>query len=166
MRKILTPFFYSLALASMLCGCSGAQSSAANAADTADTEAHASTAKVKEMLGIAKKPPEKRLAAEVRYCYRTYGDIICYRKPIPGEEYRLVGYQESSGATGTVIQPTLLMDGGETPLPPLTSVAVPAPPQVAGSTGAGKSASPHKLKEIVFDPAELEPKTLVPEKSE
>lgn len=27
------------------------------------------------------------------YCYRTQGDVLCYRSPMPGWEHRLVGYQ-------------------------------------------------------------------------
>lgn len=27
------------------------------------------------------------------YCYRSYGDVLCYRAPMPGWEHRLVGYQ-------------------------------------------------------------------------
>lgn len=27
------------------------------------------------------------------YCYRTQGDVLCYRAPMPGWEHRLVGYQ-------------------------------------------------------------------------
>ncbi|MDE3015497.1 MAG: hypothetical protein KGI29_01035 [Pseudomonadota bacterium] len=41
-------------------------------------------------------PPPKVIASS--YCYRTYQDILCYRQPMPGWEYRLVGYQGTYAA--------------------------------------------------------------------
>lgn len=44
----------------------------------------------------ASTPPKgkgKPLPQAHRYCYRVQGDILCYRQPMPGMEYRLVGYQ-------------------------------------------------------------------------
>lgn len=32
------------------------------------------------------------------YCYQAYQDILCYRQPMPGWEYRLVGYQGTFAA--------------------------------------------------------------------
>jgi hypothetical protein len=38
-------------------------------------------------------PPKPPQAIAASYCYRTYQDILCYRQPMPGWEFRLVGYQ-------------------------------------------------------------------------
>ena len=38
-------------------------------------------------------PPKPPKAIADSYCYRTYQDILCYRSPMPGWEYRIVGYQ-------------------------------------------------------------------------
>ncbi len=39
--------------------------------------------------------PERQAAADIAasYCYHVYQDILCYRRPMPGWETRLAGYQ-------------------------------------------------------------------------
>ena len=139
-----------------LSACDNTRDTATGALDMAGNETSASYDKVRDLLGLKKKPPQPP-TVQARYCYRTQQDIICYGKPIPGFEERLVAYQTTNGGTGYTIEPTPVMnDSGE--LSPLKSVSVKSPPMVKADT------SP--LKEVIFDPADLEPKELVPEKQE
>lgn len=131
------------------------------ALDTAGAETGASYNKLREYLGVGHqaKPAEARNGEQARYCYHTYQDIICYAQPLPGEEYRLVAYQSAAGKTGYTLPPP---PAGMTlpPLPPPpSSVAVASPPAVKGDSDDKK-----QLKEIIFDPSELQPKELVPDK--
>jgi hypothetical protein len=141
-----------------LAACTKAQDTTSQALDTAGTETSASYNKIRDYLDVGhkEKPPEAKTAVQPRYCYHTYEDIICYAQPLPGEEYRLVGFQSSSGKTGYTLPP---MPDNVTmpPLPPLKSVAVVGPPPPVKSDDK-------QLKEIIFDPSELEPKELVPDK--
>ncbi len=140
-------------------GCTKMQDSASQDLDAAGTETSASYNKIRDYLDVGHKAkPKEQVKAVPRYCYHTYEDIICYSKPLPGEEYRLVGFQTSAGKTGYVMTPPPPTDTSNADdLPPLKSVTVGPPPQV-------KTAEKPHLKEIIFDPAELEPKELVPDK--
>ena len=141
----------------LLGACTKAQDSTSQALDTAGTETSASYDKMRNYLDVGHKPkPVPVKGAQPRYCYHTYEDIICYSKPLPGEEYRLVGFQNSAGKTGyTLPQETAPEDAD--PLPPLKSLDVGPPPAIKADTAP-------QLKEIIFDPAELQPKELVPDK--
>ncbi len=116
--------------------------------------------KVRKPLGM-EKAPEPASVPQTRYCYNSFQDIVCYGEPIPGQEKRLVAYQTDKGKTGYVmpsdgmdVKPTKVVE-----LKPLKSVNVPTPTPVKGTTEQKP-----QLKEIIFDPAELEPKQLVPDK--
>jgi len=133
---------------------------ASQALDAAGNETSASMDKMRNYFEIGHKPKTPTgQPAQPRYCYKTYEDVICYDKPIPGEEYRMVGFQTPDGKVGYVMNPAPVPAGGED-LPPLKKVDVPSPPEVKADSGSSQ------LKEIIFDPAELQPKELVPEKPE
>jgi hypothetical protein len=57
----------------------------------------------------AAEKPSKPIKAS--YCYHVLQDILCYRAPVPGWEYRLAGYQ----GTGAEPPPPAMMEA-----PPLT----------------------------------------------
>jgi hypothetical protein len=141
----------------MLTGCTKAQDTASQGLDTVGTEAGASYNKMRDLLDVGTKPkPVVAKKVQQRYCYKTYEDIICYSKLLPGEEYRLVGFQTEGGKTGYVMDPAVPGGDAEGNLPPLKTVTVTTPPTIKGDDS--------NLKEIIFDPAELEPRELVPEK--
>jgi len=104
-----------------------------------------------------KKAPE---VSQPRYCYRTYQDIICYGEPLVGAENRLVAYQDAHAHAGYVLAPASQKEdtASKAVLKPIKSVNVGSPPPVAGDTGAAKK----QLKEIIFEPSELNPRELVP----
>lgn len=151
-----------LAACAALAACNKAQESTREDLDVVGNETSTSYNKLRDYLdlGHKDKPVPKSKPVDQRYCYHTYEDIICYPTPIAGEEYRLVGFQTAAGKTGYVLPPATPTPGGEklAELPPLKSVTVGSPPAVL--------ATPPKpqLKEIIFDPAELQPKELVPDK--
>lgn len=71
------------------------------------------------------KPPQ------TAYCYRTQGDILCYRKPLPGAETRLVAVQGEFQADA-VPEAQKTADGAASPPlvpqePPLVSAKDRAP---------------------------------------
>jgi hypothetical protein len=145
-----------------LTACAGAKDSTSQDLDAVGNETSASYNKVRDDMGLGHK--EKVVVTkevQPRYCYKTYQDIICYSKPLPGEEYRLTGFQTASGKTGYVLPEKPVPGGNDDELPPLKTVSVGAPPAVKGE---GKDDS--QLKEIIFDPSELEPKELVPDKQQ
>jgi len=142
-----------------LAACADVKDTASQGLDTVGTETSASVNKMRNYLGIGHAPkPVAVKDAQSRYCYKTYQDIICYSRPLPGEEYRLVGFQTAAGKTGYVLSPAMMPEGEGDALPPLKSVTVIPPPPIKGDDG-GK-----QLKEIIFDPSELQPKELVPDK--
>lgn len=144
----------------LLMACAGATDTASGALDTAGNETSSSYTKMREMMGLqAKKAPRPVDSIQPRYCYKTYEDIVCYGKPVPGYEERLVAYQNKHGGTGYTLDPMPVTDDNP-PLPTLKAVDVPTP------TPAASDAEKSQLKEIIFDPAELEPKELVPDKQE
>ena len=135
------------------------------ALDTVGTETSASWHELRKITGMEKDPP-KPVLSQPRYCYKTMQDVICYPAPIPGQEYRLTGYQTANGKTGYVL-PAHRHDPDENPVAPpsmskLPVTNVPNPPKVAGVATPDKP----QLKEVIFDPAELQPKTLVPDKEQ
>jgi len=42
---------------------------------------------------IRPNTPKSPLPIAASYCYHVYQDILCYRRPMPGWEHRLAGYQ-------------------------------------------------------------------------
>lgn len=42
---------------------------------------------------IRPSPHKDPLPISASYCYHVYQDILCYRQPMPGWEFRLAGYQ-------------------------------------------------------------------------
>lgn len=116
--------------------------------------------KARDLVGFPKKPkplpPVEK--TQTRYCYKSYVDITCYAQPVHGEEDRLVAYQGNTGQTGYIL-PSHIHRDDTAILPPLKSVNVVTLPKIATDTPGKK-----QLKEIIFDPAELQPKELVPQK--
>jgi hypothetical protein len=141
-----------------LAACTSAQEPASQALDTVGNETGASYNKMRGYLdlGPRPKPVQSKDVVQPRYCYHTYEDIICYSQPLPGEEYRLVAFQSASGKTGYTLPPA-----------PTNVVMPPLPPPKPTTIGPPPPAKPNddkQLKEIIFDPSELEPKELVPDK--
>ncbi len=152
----------------MLFACDQVKDSPGRALNAVEDNTSATWNKMREYAGVPRKNEKPVEHAQARWCYRSYQDIICYGEPIPGQEGRLVAYQGSHGQTGYVIAPPHHASSNHSTAP------VSLPPLKAASAGAssGKSDAEtpkkeeKKLKEIIFDPAELEPKELVPPKTE
>jgi hypothetical protein len=144
-----------------LAACTKAQDTSTQALDTVGNETSASYNKMRDALDLNDKPkPRPKKIAQPRYCYKTYEDIICYARPLPGEEYRLVGYQSSTGKAGYTLPPTAPAQDPSESVSPSSMPITPMP------TTPGKEKDDSQLKEIIFDPSELEPKELVPDKQQ
>lgn len=63
------------------------------------------------------------------YCYRAYGDVVCYRDPVPGGEERLIGYQEPPAKPGA-LPPMKTETVSITPVR-ARNLSMPAPPPAA-----------------------------------
>ncbi len=148
-----------------LAACS--KQSASDALDTVGDDTSSGWNKMRDAVGLghtSKTKPEDRV--QPRYCYKTMQDVLCYPTPIAGQEYRLTGYQQANGRTGYVLPaspalpPTSTLSGSTgTP-----QKSTRTPPSVTDSGGPGGNKT--QLKEVIFDPAELEPKELVPDKEQ
>jgi hypothetical protein len=203
-----------------LLGCTRAQDTTKQALDKVGDETNASWNELRNILDLGHPAPEKKMGkAQSRYCYKTYEDVICYTKPMQGEEYRLVGYQEPAGNSGYTLPPGYVpppdepakpalaplkaVDVGTAPkvketadsnttdktqkpkktdktakktTKPITQTAAndkdqaakskPPAPAVASDTPGSTTSGKKQLKEVVFDPSELEPKQLVPDKTQ
>ena len=167
-----------------LSGCMKAQDSTSRALDTVGNETSSSYNKMRDYLDLGHKPkpvpPQRQIPP--RYCYKTYEDVLCYSQPIAGEEYRLTGFQTATGKTGYTLPPTVttpaeavvapppqmvVMPGGNPvsgELPPLKSVTVLSVPPVKAVATPPEARK--QMKEVIFDPAEWQPKDLVPPKPE
>lgn len=239
-----------LSIVLALSGCMKLQDSSSRALDDVGSETANTWNKLRETLDLSKPKPKARSMAQPRYCYRAFEDVICYRRPIAGQESRLLAYQDGGSvgytfaerepddnqmkrhrptehkvehpvsdstdkkqvilATPTPTQaPAVAPGASATPTLPPAPVAnqpaasqspasqaaptTPAPtaqpaaaqpaatqaptvqptaattPAAAakpapGTPGETKKASEKKLKEIIFDPDEMNPKVLVPDK--
>ncbi len=140
----------------LLTACPAAQDSADTALDDVGEGTSNSYNKIREVTGLSHKQ-EPKPTPQPRYCYKTFEDVVCYGAPVAGQDIRLVGYQDATGKTGYVL-PDNQNSASVAALPPLKPVAVPMPPKVAGDSTVPKK----QLKEVIFDPAELQPKQLVP----
>lgn len=128
------------------------------AANTVEDNVSATWDEARGLLDISrKKPAQPDPKSQPRYCYKFLQDVVCYARPVAGEEDRLVGWQDSRGHAGYVLPPSYKPDNPE--LPPLQKVTINSTPPIA-------AAKQQPYKEIIFDPAELQPKELVPEKAE
>lgn len=181
-----------LALCSALTGCMKAQHSTSKALDDVEEGTSTTWGKVREALDLSSPAKAKARHPQPRYCYKTYEDILCYSKPQPDQESRLVAYQAGNvvgytmepppeprsviakkvllpqkmpKATSAPVQTAAPAASSDAPVPAPT--ATPAP-LAATQPPAGQSTKTDqkKLKEIIFDPSELEPKKLVPDKAE
>jgi hypothetical protein len=82
------------------------------------------------------------------YCYKTQGDVLCYRAPMPGWENRLVGYQ----GTYAEAPPPVMMQ----PLPTKTVDARMLPEnRIANAKPVFTSLPPEVKEEPAKDPAAL-----------
>ena len=99
--RIFTAICFCVALAA----CQQTQDTASNAYSTVGDETGKSYNKIGELVGLKKPKPPNAPTPQTRYCYHTYNDIICYPHPLPGEEDRMAGYQESNGKIGYLLQP-------------------------------------------------------------
>lgn len=131
------------------------------AANTVEDNASLTWNKARDILDLRRNPPPMPPTprSQSRYCYNFFEDIVCYAQPIPGEENRLIAYQGNTGQTGYVLPAAKYKDAKDSSAPATEKPAdtTPLPPPISNSS---------KLKEIFFDPAELEPKELVPPKPE
>ncbi|HEU5048313.1 MAG TPA: hypothetical protein VFT64_10790 [Rickettsiales bacterium] len=156
----------SILLFLLLAACSGqAANDVDHGLDAVEDNTAATWNKARSIAGFPERQPKPKTSnAQARYCYRALEDIICYGKPIPGQEDRLIAYQGSHGQTGYIL-PEHHTDENGIELPVLESSKVAVPPAVAG-TEAAPAANRPKLKEIFYNPDELQPRELVPQKSE
>lgn len=157
-RKILLISIISLQIS----GCS-ASDTTKRALNTIEDNTSVTWNKARDLTGLGRKKPQQKITSQARYCYKSYEDITCYGQPIPGNENRLVAYQGNTGQTGYIL-PGSGRETGSVILPPLKSVNVGTPPKIADSDTVTKNKK--QLKEIIFDPAELQPRELVPRKSQ
>lgn len=199
---------YVLVIILALSGCAREQESARGTLDIAENNTKNSWAKFRDMLGLASVNKNTQTKISPRYCYTTYGDVICYAQPLTGEEERLTGFQQASGHTGYSmaehISEEVKKPDVKPPAPAKTEKkpvktkkktkkskakgkskkpvanSKDAKPSSSGAVNpaanAAISASPKemqgpqreekKLKEVIFDPSELEPKQLVPTKQQ
>jgi hypothetical protein len=82
------------------------------------------------------------------YCYRTQGDVLCYRAPMPGWEHRLVGYQ---GTFAEAPSPVLMQ-----PLPGQSIDAAMLPAnRVANAKPVFTEMPPEAREEAPKDPTQL-----------
>jgi hypothetical protein len=75
-----------------------AKSAARRTVDNVRDNVRYSSRKMKEWWFYDPNKPEQKQMVGLSYCYRALQDVLCYRQPVPGWEYRLVGYQ-GTGAT-------------------------------------------------------------------
>jgi len=89
------------------------------AADDLKKNAYDTKERVHKWMIKPPEPPPPPQAVRASYCYQVYQDILCYRQPMPGWEYRLVGYQ----GTGVLPPPPAFTE----PLPSQQADAVMSP---------------------------------------
>lgn len=177
----------------LLCGCMKAQDTSTTALDGMEKETSSTWHKLRETLDLGSKPVKHSQPAQARYCYRTFEDVVCYSKPLVGQESRLLAYQDK-GAVGYVIEPPpaplkLRKPAAPTPVvekpkeadtiaktpddkaaadkafdKPADKPSIAKPAEKPAEKTAEKKDDMKHLKEIIFDPSELEPKKLVPDK--
>ncbi len=166
----------------MLSACTKVQDSTNTALNDVEKETASTWTKARNILDL-NKPVVAKKAPSVppRYCYRSMQDVICYNKPLVGQEERLLAYQDKN-SVGYVIDPPkepVAKKEVEKPVgeskkavPDVTAEKAPAPaatpaatekPKDSSNNGLPKKDDIKNLKEIIFDPAELEPKKLVPD---
>ena len=91
MRKM----FAALAGFLVLSGCAEIRYAGDRAQSTATREQQLSQNKLSYILDpdrrIINEPPQP---IKPGYCYKNFGDIVCYKDPLPNARSRLVGYQE------------------------------------------------------------------------
>lgn len=79
----------------ILTGCAEVRYAGNHAQETTTREAQLSQSKLKYILDpdrrLVKEPPQPIKPA---YCYKNFGDVVCYKDPIPNARSRMVGYQE------------------------------------------------------------------------
>jgi hypothetical protein len=102
-----------------------------------------------------KHDPDNRLQAATRYCYRAASDTLCYTRPQPDMEDRLIGYQEPLEPAGQVYERATKMpshyDAAMRDEAPgtLTTVNIKEPPAVKGA------------QPVDYDASALDPKPLM-----
>jgi hypothetical protein len=100
MRKNLTLLIFSgLSIAA----CTPATQLTQDAKDAAYESADRAKDFGKWLITPPEKPQPNAIAAS--YCYNVMQDILCYRQPLPGGEFRLAGYQ----GTGAEAPPPAIM---------------------------------------------------------
>lgn len=108
-------------------------------------------------------PPKPPKAIAASYCYKTYQDILCYRAPMPGWEYRLVGYQGTfAKAPPPAVTQPLPVEGKSSP--PASSRVASAQPVFATAPKPKKEEKKPDDSAAVPDPAhETLPSALSPQ---
>jgi hypothetical protein len=179
--------YFVLGVSLVLLGCSHDDTN--STLDTMGNETSASWHELRKITGFESDNKTKVVHAQPRYCYKTMQDVICYPTPIPGQEERLTGYQTEKGTTGYIL-PAHRHEADMEPGVPVTVSKLPVTnvpnlPKIAGGPATAASTTTStttttttttapvagplpkpRLKEVIFDPAELQPKTLVPDKEQ
>lgn len=79
----------------LLTGCAEVRYAGNHAQETTVREAQLSQDKLKYILDpnrrLVKEPPQPIKPA---YCYKNFGDVVCYKDPLPNARSRMIGYQE------------------------------------------------------------------------
>lgn len=95
------------------------------------------------------------------YCYRTQGDVLCYRAPMPGWETRLIGYQGTTAEAPppAVMQPLPIKSNSVAMLPAnrvanAKPVFVTMPPDVKEEP---KSTAEPSLEDVQHDTITADP---------
>ena len=160
MSPTLKNSLFAVSMVFALAACASMSNTPEHALNSVEDNASGDWEKARSAMGVQRK--KEPVKSQPRYCYRSYQDITCYAEPIPGENDRLIAYQGSRGQTGYVLAEPHNQSTAPVSLPPLKAVNVAPLPKTAAVADSDKK----QLKEILFDPAELQPKDLVPQKTE
>jgi len=116
-----------------------------NLADAAREDTYASIDHIAGWMRPKKVKPN--LPVEASYCYSAYQDILCYRSPMPGWEYRLVSYQGTDAAP----PPAAMMQ----PMPKQQADAGMAPEKRVASTKPVFEKIPPPPESKIVDPEKM-----------
>jgi len=107
-----------VSLAALLTGCAQAEQ-AESLPTLVKDNIYKTASKVTEWVSTPPAPPPGPKDVADSYCYHVLQDILCYHQPMPGWEYRLVGYQGTHAEPPAQATMQLLAkrrpDNGDTP---------------------------------------------------
>lgn len=116
-------YYFAVALFA-LSACGEMQENIYRAQTEVQKEASVTLDKVQGYLQVPKYKKASPKEPPPSYCYRTGGDILCYKQPLPGQEDRLVGYQSTIAPEALVASKAKVRE--VKPMPPRVVKPVPA----------------------------------------